>query len=272
MPTPLPRPFPAVDERPRGVVERVGGVRVGTELLLGLPVLDDAVRPRGGGPRAARSGGRAADRRVGATAAEHDEGHLCRLRLVRVLFQVGRVPVATARDVLGHVDDDSPGRTVRPGAAPWALPQAPEPGEDDPSAVAARAEADRLPGSPGRETAREPAPLSPVHRSRVAAATPRRPGCRCDAELTASYGELMRQVAQTARLHGDLRLGDGAGGAGGASAVLREPVLRALHRPAREEESARRYGAGRMPKGASAVTEAPFGLVPPTGFEPALPP
>ena len=40
-------------------------------------------------------------RRVNATTAEYDEEHLRRLRLVRALIQVGRVPVATAREVLG---------------------------------------------------------------------------------------------------------------------------------------------------------------------------
>ena len=35
------------------------------------------------------------------------------------------MPVATAREVLGHVEDDSLGRTIRLGAALWALPQGP---------------------------------------------------------------------------------------------------------------------------------------------------
>lgn len=40
----------------------------------------------------------------------------------------------------GHIDDDSLGRTIRLGAALWALPQDPEPDEEDPDVVAARAE------------------------------------------------------------------------------------------------------------------------------------
>ncbi|MDQ0932950.1 hypothetical protein QFZ49_002880 [Streptomyces turgidiscabies] len=83
-------------------------------------------------------------RQLPTTTAEYDEGHLRRLRLVRALIQVGRIPVATAREVLGHVDDDSLGRTIRLGAALWALPQGAEPDEADPAVVAARRETDRL--------------------------------------------------------------------------------------------------------------------------------
>src|SRR5690348_4677110 len=68
---------------------------------------------------------------INATTADYDEEHLRRLRLVRAMIQVGRVPVATVREVLGHVDDDSLPRAIRLGAAVWALPQVPEPDADD---------------------------------------------------------------------------------------------------------------------------------------------
>ena len=48
---------------------------------------------------------------INARTAEYDEEHLRRLRLVRALIQVGRLPVATVREVLGHVDDDALPRT-----------------------------------------------------------------------------------------------------------------------------------------------------------------
>lgn len=70
-------------------------------------------------------------RQLNATTAEYDEEHLRRLRLVRAMIQVGKVPVATVREVLGHVDDDSLPRAMRLGAAVWALPQVPEPDADD---------------------------------------------------------------------------------------------------------------------------------------------
>lgn len=183
-------------------------------------------------------------RRVNATTAEYDEEHLRRLRLVRALIQVGGVPVATAREVLGHVDDDSLGRTIRLGAALWALPQGPEPDEGDPSVAAARTEVDRLLESLGWETARELAPLSPVYRSLVVAvASLHRLGHRWDAELMAPYGELMHQVAR--RQLDFMETHDSPTEQvelAVASAVLFEPVLRALHRLAQEEEAARRYG------------------------------
>ncbi|MYR44392.1 MerR family transcriptional regulator [Streptomyces sp. SID5910] len=183
-------------------------------------------------------------RQVNATTAEYGEEHLRRLRLVRALIQVGKVPVATAREVLGHVDDDSLGRTVRLGAALWALPQDPEPDEADPAVVAARAEVDRLLEMLGWETARELASLSPVHRSLVVAvAALRRLDYPWDAELMAPYGELMHEVARR-----DLDFMESRGSEeekvelAVAAAVLFQPVLRALHRLAQEEESARRYG------------------------------
>ena len=71
-------------------------------------------------------------RRITATQAEYDEEHLRRLRLVRALIQVGRIPVATAREVLAAVEDDSRDQLSRLGAAVEALPHGPEPDESDP--------------------------------------------------------------------------------------------------------------------------------------------
>lgn len=185
-------------------------------------------------------------RQINTTTAEYDEDHLRRLRLVRALIQVGRVPVATAKEVLGHVDDESLGRTIRLGAALWALPQGPEPAhaEEDAAVVAARHEVDRLLTSLGWETARELAPLSPVHRSLVTAvATLIRLGYAWDAELMAPYAELMHQVAQRDLDFLETHASESERvETAVAAAVLFEPVLRALHRLAQEEESTRRYG------------------------------
>ncbi|MFF1658162.1 MerR family transcriptional regulator [Streptomyces sp. NPDC058255] len=191
-----------------------------------------------------REGLLAPGRRIGATTADYDEGHLRRLRLVRALIQDGQVPVATTREVLGHIDDDSLGRTIRLGAALWALPQPPAPNEDDPAVQAARREVDRMLQSLGWETARELSTLSPVHRSLVAAvATLIRLGYPVDAELMAPYGKLMHQAAVR-----DLDYVETFPSeeekveAAVVGAVLFKPVLEALHRLAQEEESARRYG------------------------------
>ncbi|MGW6856058.1 MerR family transcriptional regulator [Streptomyces xanthophaeus] len=222
-----------------------------------------------------RAGLLPAGRRIGATTADYDESHLRRLRLVRAMIQVGGLPVATAREVLRHVDDDSLGRTIRLGAALWALPQGREldgaaggeatagrvaagegavPGAgtadqdatepEDPALVTARKEVDRMLETLGWSTARELAPLSPVHRSLVVAvAALIRLGYQWDAEFLAPYARLMHQVAVR-----DLDFVDTYPTEAEkvetavASAILFEPVLRALHRLAQEEESARRYG------------------------------
>lgn len=183
-------------------------------------------------------------RPVNATTAEYGEDHLRRLRLVRALIQVGRVPVATAREVLAHVDDDSLGRTIRLGAALWALPQEPAPDENDPSVIAARAEVDRLLEMLGWETSRELASLSPVHRSLVVAvAALRRLDYPWGAELLAPYAELMHEVARREFDFMETYASEAEKvEMAVASAVLFQPVLRALHRLAQEEESARRYG------------------------------
>lgn len=182
--------------------------------------------------------------RVSATQAEYDEGHLRRLRLVRALLQVGRLPVATAREVLGHVDDESLGRTIRLGAALWSLPHGPDPDEDAPETAAARAEVDRLLDRLGWGTAREIGSLSPVHRALVSSlATLIRLGYPCESDFLAEQARLMHQVA----VH-DLDMMETYPSESEqvemavASAVLYEPLLASLRRLAQEEESARRYG------------------------------
>ncbi|MFF4261374.1 MerR family transcriptional regulator [Streptomyces virginiae] len=195
-------------------------------------------------------------RRVSATTADYDEGHLRRLRLVRAMIQVGQVPVASVRQVLAHVDDESLGRTMRLGAALWALPHGSEQddgtgagtgeggdGEDE-ATTAARAEVDQLLRTLGWSTARELGELSPVHRSLVAAvATLTRLGYPWDATLMAPYARLMHQVAVrdldfVETFPSEAEKAETAV----AATILFQPVLKALHRLAQEEESARRYG------------------------------
>ena len=191
-----------------------------------------------------REGLLAPGRRISATTAEYDESHLRRLRLVRALIQVGRVPVATAREVLAHVDDDSLGRTIRLGAALWALPQVPEPDEEDENVRAAQREVDQLLVTLGWVTAQNLTTLSPAHRSLVVAvATLRRLGYAWDAELMAPYAQLMHQVAVRDLDFVETHPSEAEKiETAVAAAILFEPVLRALHRLAQEEESARRYG------------------------------
>jgi DNA-binding transcriptional MerR regulator len=183
-------------------------------------------------------------RRINATQAEYDEGHLRRLRLVRAMVQVGRIPVATVREVLAQVDDDSLGRTIRLGAALWALPHNAGLDAADPATAAARTEVDRLLAELGWRDAAEIGEVSPVYRELVAAlASLHRLGYPLEAADLTPYAE---QMAATAALDLDrMELLDTAveqAEAAVVSAVLFEPVLLGLRRLAQEQEATRRFG------------------------------
>jgi DNA-binding transcriptional MerR regulator len=191
-----------------------------------------------------REGLLAPGRQINATTAEYDEEHLRRLKLIRAMIQVGRLPVATVREVLGHVDDDSLPRTVRLGAALWALPQVPEPDEDDEFVRAAHQEVDTLLDRLGWENAKRLATISPAYRSLVVSvAAFRRLGYGWGAELMAPYAELMHRTAvldlDNMETHPseEERIEFAILGA-----IVNEPILQSLHRLAQEEETARRYG------------------------------
>ncbi|MFE3184920.1 MerR family transcriptional regulator [Streptomyces violascens] len=191
-----------------------------------------------------RQGMLAPGRKVGATTAEYDDSHLRRLRLIRALVEVGRLPVATAKEVIGYVDDDSLDRTIRLGAALWALPHGPDPDEGDEAVVAARGEVERLLDMLGWSTAREIGELSPDHRALiVAVATLHRLGYSWDAELMAPYARLMHQAAVRDLDFVETHPSEAEKvEVAVAATILVDPILRALHRIAQQEESARRYG------------------------------
>ncbi|MDT9697419.1 MerR family transcriptional regulator [Streptomyces sp. P17] len=191
-----------------------------------------------------REGLLAPGRQINTTTAEYDEEHLRRLRLIRAMIQVGRVPVATVREVLEHVDDDSLPRAMRLGAAIWAMPQVPEPEVDDEFVQGARAAMEGLLDTLGWSNARALTGLSPAFRSLVVtAAALRRLGYDWGPEQLLPYGRLMQQVAvldldfmethESEAEKAEIAV---------LGAVLVEPMLRALHRLAQEEESTRRYG------------------------------
>ncbi|MGP3957103.1 MerR family transcriptional regulator [Nonomuraea sp. 3N208] len=80
---------------------------------------------------------------IAATRAEYDESHLRRLRLIRALLEVGKLPVASIKQIIAAVDDESLPMHEMLGTAHYALGPTvePEPGEEW---QAARAEVDRL--------------------------------------------------------------------------------------------------------------------------------
>ncbi|MFG3010850.1 MerR family transcriptional regulator [Streptomyces cinerochromogenes] len=183
-------------------------------------------------------------RQVNTTTAEYDEEHLRRLRLVRAMIQVGGLPVATVREVLGHVDDDSLGRSMRLGAALWALPQVQEPDEEDEYVRAAQQEVAALLDRLGWQNAKLLATVSPAYRSLVVAvAAFRRLGYEWGFELLASYAQLMHEVARLDLDFVETHPSEAEKVETAVlGAVLTEPMLQALRRLAQEEESTRRYG------------------------------
>ncbi|MGA5758457.1 MerR family transcriptional regulator [Nonomuraea bangladeshensis] len=78
-----------------------------------------------------------------ATRAEYDDSHLRRLRLVRALLEVGKLPVSSIKKIIDAVDDESLPIHQMLGTAHYALGPTvePEPGEEW---RAARADVDAL--------------------------------------------------------------------------------------------------------------------------------
>ncbi|MDX2703884.1 MerR family transcriptional regulator [Streptomyces sp. PA03-6a] len=182
-------------------------------------------------------------RRVTATQAEYGEEHLRRLRFVRALIQIGKVPVTTTREVLAAVEDESLGQHMRLGAATFALPHGPEPDENDPATKTARREVDVLMAELGWRYGGEERGPSPAYRMLVTAvaaltrlgypssASHLTPYARLaaqqaahDLDLVETYDTPLEQAAATVTL-----------------TVLYEPVLLSLRRLAEAEESRRRF-------------------------------
>jgi DNA-binding transcriptional MerR regulator len=81
-------------------------------------------------------------RATAATQAQYDEEHLARLRLIRALVDVGRLPLAAVRDVLAMVDAGADATPAAVGTAHEALPPLVQRGTGPPRR--ARAVLDRL--------------------------------------------------------------------------------------------------------------------------------
>lgn len=183
--------------------------------------------------------------RITTTKAEYDDTHLRRLRLVRALVQVGKMPVAAAREVLAAVEDESLDHHMRLGAAVWALPHDPAPTEETPEITAARGTADELLRRLGWQYGLELGPVSPAYGMLVNALA---------ALARLSYPHTVENVLPYARIAGELAAADldlveeyetpaEQVEAAVALTVLLEPVLLSLRRLAEAEESHRRFGA-----------------------------
>ncbi|WP_431980749.1 MerR family transcriptional regulator [Streptomyces qinglanensis] len=193
-------------------------------------------------------------RRVNATQAEYGEEHVRRLRLVRALIQVGRMPVTAAREVLDAVDDASLSQHERLGTAAWALPRPVPPGQagtgagdtgdadEAGDAASARHEVAALLDRLGWQEAGPDSPPGQALTAAVAALT--RLGYPCDAAHLTLFARAAERMAaaeldllesfpdQAAQVEASVAL-----------TVLYEPVLLSLRRLAHVEESARRFRA-----------------------------
>ncbi|MFJ2174816.1 MerR family transcriptional regulator [Streptomyces sp. NPDC101062] len=201
-------------------------------------------------------------RRINATQAAYDEEHLRRLRLVRALIQVGRMPVATAREVLVAVEDESLDHHSRIGAAVWSLPDtfpatpsgtAPDttaPGAEAPvpdaTVEAAEQQATELLVRLGWGFGSAARGESPAFRTLVGAiAALERSGYPTTVEDLLAYGRCADQLGvvdidMIERYEPGTRQVEAAV----AKTVLYEPVLLSLRRLAQAEESNRRFGEG----------------------------
>jgi DNA-binding transcriptional MerR regulator len=79
-----------------------------------------------------------------ATRAEYGQAHLRRLRLVRALLEIGRLPVAAIRKVIEAVEDESLGVHAMLGTARYAIAPPVQPEGDDEDRREARQTVDRL--------------------------------------------------------------------------------------------------------------------------------
>lgn len=182
--------------------------------------------------------------RITATQSDYGEEHLRRLRLVRALIQVGKMPVATAREVLAAAEDESLDHNTRLGAAVWALPHGPAPDPDDPATAAAREVADAVIRRAGWRYGLRTRDDSPPYRMLLnAVAALARLGYPHSVEDLLPYARLAAELAVT-----DLDLVETYATpaeqveAAVALTVLYEPVLLSLRRLAEAEESHRRFG------------------------------
>lgn len=173
---------------------------------------------------------------VAATRAEYDDSHLRRLRLIRAMVEVGRLPIAAVKKVVTAIEDESLPFHQLLGTAHYALSPQVEP-EPTPEWEAAKAEVDALIADLGWQVA----PGAPARNDLTqTVARMRRLGMGDAIRTYAETAErLVREVElDTIPVGGDR---DAAVEALVLGTVLYGRALEALRRLAQESESARRF-------------------------------
>lgn len=174
-----------------------------------------------------------------ATRSDYDERHLERLRLIRALREVGDIPVASIKKIIGAVDDESVGMRELFGTTQYALgPHVEAP--DDPHWRAALEDVDALIRELGWQVSPEAPARELLAQTFVAL---RRLGFPITLVELRPYMKAAMSVAE----HEIGGIADDAPRSRTVhsmlvSTVLYEQVLTALHRLAQEDVSARRFG------------------------------
>jgi DNA-binding transcriptional MerR regulator len=182
-------------------------------------------------------------RATSATRSTYDERHVDRLRLIRALVDVGRLPIAQVRAVVACVDDPPASWHELLGAVhgPLGVPEDTRPVGDEASDEAHAGEAAaalrRLgwrvhPGAPA---------LRQLQQALDAAAAV---GLPMTPERLAVYASAAAAVAEEDVASVPTDSPERAARHVIVGTVLYEPILLALRRLAQEDASARRFGAG----------------------------
>lgn len=178
---------------------------------------------------------------VAATRAIYDDSHLRRLRLIRALLEIGRLPVAAIKQVIDAVEDESLPVHQMLGTAQYALGPAVEPEPSD-DWQAARAEADHLIDERGWTIAPDAPTRNELAQTLV---TLRRLGMSTDLSRYAeTAGWLAAAELDALRLDGPR---ESAVEAVVLGTVLYGRAFDALRRLAHESESARRLAGKDQP-------------------------
>jgi DNA-binding transcriptional MerR regulator len=180
---------------------------------------------------------------MAATRAEYGESHLRRLRLIRALLEIGELPVASIRRIVGALDDETVSLHELIGRVQYGLGPHVAPPADDPDWQAAASDVDALitqlgwqinAGSPAR------ALLSGalVALRRLDSASP---GLSLQV-YAETLGRLAALEVATVDPPDDARDRAAVVESAVAGMVLYERVVVALRRLAQEDASAQRFG------------------------------
>jgi DNA-binding transcriptional MerR regulator len=177
--------------------------------------------------------------RTAPNQADYDDRHLHRLRLIRALTDVGRLPLASVREVVRAVEDERTPLHELLGIAQYALDPTVPTRESSPDEAGARAEVDAFIDQLGwRVSADAPA----RHALATALLTLRRMGWDVGPEVFERHAEAADRLAAAEVAS----LDEGASRAESVQAsvvgtVVFEAALVALRRLAQEHHSALRY-------------------------------